>query len=307
MLCLVWPIVYVLICFFVCLFVCFFYTSLPFYMEYYFKIDIVVFREPDDCHRSTNGCDWTKLGVGATDTYGNLRWCCANDAIALNMCTGRSDYGRLIVNETLFKGTIRSLPIDATGKQDVYVTSSQISVDEGSGNYVLVMANCNAEGRTVTVSGWYSWKSKGGYLPGDLFGALYYFIFLVVVYAVLLAWYGISMAIYKEATIPIQKWILVTLFMGLIEMLFKTGDYLLWNSNGTRFWFALYFGMCRFHSESVSRLLKPVAESQNLNTCDFSFYLLCYLNTYRCYSRYCKASVVQGSGTHGVLGLGCCT
>jgi hypothetical protein len=122
----------------------------------------VVFREPDDCHRSTKGCDWTTLGVGASDSFGNLRWCCANDAIALNMCTGKSDYGRLIVNETLFKGTLRSLPIESTGKQDVYVTNSQIAVDEGSGNYVLVMANCNTEGRTVSVLVWYTWKSKGG-------------------------------------------------------------------------------------------------------------------------------------------------
>jgi len=118
------------------------------------------------------------------------------------------------------------------------------------------MANCNTEGRTVSVSGWYSWKSKGGYLPGDLFNALYYYIFLVLVYAVLLAWYGISMAVYKEATIPIQKWILVTLFMGLVEMLFKTADYLIWNSSGTRFWFAVYFGVILgIAKQALSRVL----------------------------------------------------
>jgi hypothetical protein len=98
----------------------------------------------------------TTLGVGGYDSFGNLRWCCANDAIA------KSDSGRLIVNETIFKRTLRSLPIESTGKQDVYVTNSQIAVDEGSGNYVLVMANCNTEGRTVSVLVWYSWKSKGG-------------------------------------------------------------------------------------------------------------------------------------------------
>jgi len=112
-------------------------------------IDIVVFREADDCHRSTSGCDWTKLGVGASDSYGNLRWCCANDAIQLSMCTGKNDYGRLILNASLFKGSTRSMTIDANGKQEIHVSSPLLSVDEGSGNYVMVMANCNDEGRTV--------------------------------------------------------------------------------------------------------------------------------------------------------------
>eukprot|EP00590_Aulacoseira_subarctica_P009913 CAMPEP_0172417584 /NCGR_PEP_ID=MMETSP1064-20121228/4121_1 /TAXON_ID=202472 /ORGANISM="Aulacoseira subarctica , Strain CCAP 1002/5" /LENGTH=559 /DNA_ID=CAMNT_0013156027 /DNA_START=141 /DNA_END=1820 /DNA_ORIENTATION=+ len=220
------------------------------------KIDIVVFREPDDCHRSTSGCDWTKLGVGASDSYGNLRWCCANDAIQLNMCTGKNDYGRLILNASLFKGSTRSITIDANGKQEIHVSSPLLSVDEGSGNYVMVMANCNDEGRTVDVAGWYSWKSKGGYLPGDLFGAMYFYIFLALVYVVLLTWYGICMAIYKEATIPIQKWIFVTLLMGVVEMFCKVGDFLLWNSNGTRFWFALYFGVVLgIAKQALSRVL----------------------------------------------------
>ena len=42
--------------------------------------------------------------------------------------------------------------------------------DDTSGKYVLLMANCNDNGRTVSVDGTYTFKSTHGYLPGDLFG-----------------------------------------------------------------------------------------------------------------------------------------
>jgi len=55
--------------------------------------------------------------------------------------------------------------------------------------------------------------SKEGYLPGELFGASYYYIFLILVYTVLLAWYGISVG------------------------------YSIWSTSGTRSWLAVYFGV----------------------------------------------------------------
>ena len=53
------------------------------------------------------------------------------------------------------------------------------------------------------------------------------------------------MKYYEDEIIPIQKWILVTILMGLIEAFFRAGDFFVWNEDGTRFWFAMYIGECR--------------------------------------------------------------
>jgi len=51
------------------------------------------------------------------------------------------------------------------------------------------------------------------------------------------------MKVYEDAAIPIQKWILGTIILGLLETFFRTGDYIVWNIDGTRFWFAMYTGV----------------------------------------------------------------
>lgn len=50
------------------------------------------------------------------------------------------------------------------------------------------------------------------------------------------------MKYYEDEIIPIQKWILATILMGLVETFFRSGDLVVWNEDGTRFWFAMYFG-----------------------------------------------------------------
>jgi len=207
-------------------------------------IDIVFFHEPAKCSRSAEGCDWTDLGVGATDEDGNLRWCCWEDAIDLGLCKGNhADLGRLIINGTAFEGEHRSVVVSPTGAHEMRVSNALIEESETTGNFVMVMANCNEYGRTVSVSGTYVWKSKGGFLPGDLFGEMYFYEMLVILYVLLLSWYGIMMYKNQDNVIPIQKWIVITMFIGLMETFFKAGDLWVWNEDGVRFWFAMYFGV----------------------------------------------------------------
>lgn len=59
----------------------------------------------------------------------------------------------------------------------------------------------------------------------------------------MLAWYGFTMRLYEESTIPIQRWIFGTICMGTLELFFRTGDLFVWNEDGTRFWFAFYIGV----------------------------------------------------------------
>jgi hypothetical protein len=208
------------------------------------QVDIVFFYEPSECSNNRNGCDWTKLGIGTTDEFGSLRWCCSNEAIEFGYCLGGpNQYGRLIVNSTAFKGQHRFISVPPSGKLDTTVKYGKLEEPENSGTYILIIANCNDEGRDVMVNGDYTWASRHGYLPGDLFGEMYFFLFLTIVYFVIALWYGIAMKYYEDAEIPIQNWIFGTIMLGLLESFFKTGDYFVWNEDGTRFWFAMYTGV----------------------------------------------------------------
>jgi hypothetical protein len=51
------------------------------------------------------------------------------------------------------------------------------------------------------------------------------------------------MKTYSDAIIPIQKWVLATIGIGLLEVFFKAGDLWVWNVDGDRFWFSLYTGV----------------------------------------------------------------
>jgi len=210
-------------------------------------VDIVFFNEPKECSNSRRGCDWTELGIGASDGNGGVRWCCSNDAIANGYCSAsdKNQYGRLIVNATLFSGQHRFLDVPAMpGTLDhASIHYGLLEEPTVSGKYNLVIVNCNDEGRTVMVEGKYAWKSSHGYLPGDLFGELVFFGILTMVYLMLALGYGLAMRKFDDASIPIQKWILGTIVLGLLETFFRTGDYLVWNEDGQRFWFAMYTGV----------------------------------------------------------------
>ncbi len=173
-----------------------------------------------------------------------VQWCCSNDAIALGYCKSGSDtYGRLIIDSKKFTGQHRFLDVPTNGTWQGSVKYGKFEVARDSGRYILILANCNDEGRDVNVTGEYTWKSRHGFLPGELFEEMYFCLALTLVYFGVMLWYGISMRLYSDASIPIQKWILSTTVLGLLELFFRTGDYFVWNEDGTRFWLAMYTGM----------------------------------------------------------------
>jgi Lung seven transmembrane receptor len=189
------------------------------------------------------GCDWSQLGVGARSAEGQLRYCCSNDAIDLGLCAG-TQYGRLIMNGTEYPGKHRLINIPATGELSTHLKYGRFEETKQSGQFVVVFANCNDEGRPVIVEGRMIWKSLHGYLPGDMFGLMYFYAVLFLVYFVILLWYGITMKVYEDANIPIQSWIFGTICVGTLEVFFRSGDLFVWNEDGTRFWVALYVGEC---------------------------------------------------------------
>lgn len=121
-------------------------------------IDIAVFRLPDECDSSDDGCDWTELGVGKSLPYddGTLRWCCNNDAIDLGLCQKDPDYGRLIIDANKFSGDHRFIRVPAKGEMHSQLRYGKILQLE-EGHFVVVFANCNESGREVQVTGDADW------------------------------------------------------------------------------------------------------------------------------------------------------
>lgn len=158
-----------------------------------------------------------------------------------------NNYGKLIIDSEKFSardvgGKHRIVDIPAIGEINDNLKYGTFEEKENNGKYILLLANCNDEGRPVLVSGLGIWQSVHGFLPGDLFGLMYFFGFLTFVYFGLLTWYGIKMKIHEEHTIPIQQWIFATICMGTLELFFRSGDLFVWNEDGIRFWVAFYVG-----------------------------------------------------------------
>ena len=208
-------------------------------------MDVVLFHEPSDCSRLRTGCDWTKLGIGKSDDFGNVRWCCSDAAASMGLCKGdTSEYGRMIIDDSIFKGQRRVIDIPPTGSFTVSIPNPVINVQEQSGKYVLAYGNCNDFGRDVYITGPQEWKSNYGYLQGDLVDLWDFFILLMVVYIALFIWYGVSKRIYKDSSIPIQGYILGTIGLASLEMICRCADYILWNQSGLRSYAAVF--VCTF-------------------------------------------------------------
>lgn len=157
----------------------------------------------------------------------------------MGMCS-ETKIGRVIIDESKFKGEHRFVNIPASGSFVGNLTYPLFTTNAGNGQYTLLLANCNDYGRDVQLDGKCLWESKGGFLPGDKFEEWRFIILITLCYAVMLGWYGLSMKNHKESRIGIQMWILGTIFLGLLHSFLKSTDYAIWNNEGFRSDPALY-------------------------------------------------------------------
>lgn len=221
-------------------------------------VDIVVFPLNSKCTKDEDNCDWSTLGIGkrikSSDAGNNddeLRWCCDEETIRLNLCT-QEEYGKLIIDTTIFKGKHQMINIPYEGAisgNDINIKELYIEEDT-SATYVVMFANCDAiYGRDVTVNGKIIFESKHGYLPGELYGFLRFFTILSIIYIILFFWYNNLMRRYKDSRIDIEKWIKSVILLGCIEMILKTIDYVIWNNIGHRsssvIWTGIFFGVLK--------------------------------------------------------------
>lgn len=215
-------------------------------------VDVVLFYEPQDCINTAatqsrpGGCDWTKLGIGENGN-GELLWCCTEDHFEMGLCDGPVD--RLIVDRNTFQGQMRSLdipgPPDLVSKQILKNPVFDIPATSGSGKYILIMANCNVNGRLVEVEGSYAFRSKAGYLPANLIGTMRFYFLMLVAYSLLIvaAWWGLGYSFWPRTITPpcrqgrrqlfVERGIILTIGLGWLEAVVRSLDFFLWNIRGT--------------------------------------------------------------------------
>ncbi|KAI2490588.1 Lung seven transmembrane receptor [Fragilaria crotonensis] len=216
-------------------------------------VDVVLFYEPQDCINTAptqsrpGGCDWTKLGIGGNGN-GELLFCCTEDHFEMGLCDGPVD--RLIVDRNTFQGQMRSLdipgPPDLVSKQILKNPVFDIPATSGSGKYILIMANCNVNGRLVEVEGSYAFRSKAGYLPANLIGTMRFYFLMLVAYSLLIvaAWWGLGYSFRPRTITPpcrqgrrqlfVERGIILTIGLGWMESVVRSLDFYLWNIRGTQ-------------------------------------------------------------------------
>jgi hypothetical protein len=206
-------------------------------------MDIVLFMVPEDCKKDSWGtCDWAKLGVGAYDDKmeGGMSYCCSAETAERGLCD-QDDIGTLIVDHTVFRGDHRPVVVPRSTDQEFKMEDPKFVVDF-SGDYVLVISNCNDFGLEVLALGSMEWKSEKGYLPGDMFELMLFYGAVTAFYFFLVVWYYCGMRIYQDAAIPIQGYILGTMLLGFLEVLLRTTDFVIWNNDGLRNSGVMYTG-----------------------------------------------------------------
>lgn len=206
-------------------------------------MDVVLFMVPEDCKKDSWGtCDWAKLGVGVYDDMmeGGISYCCSADTAGRGKCD-QDDIGTLIVDPSVFQGDHRRIVVPQSTNQEFTMEDPRFDIDE-SGDYVWVISNCNDFGLEVLALGNMEWKSARGYLPGDMFELMLFYGALTGFYLVLAVWYYCGMRMYQDAAIPIQKYILATIVIGFLEVMFRTADFAIWNNEGLRSSGIMYTG-----------------------------------------------------------------
>jgi len=198
-------------------------------------LDIALFAIPENCEKDNWGnCDWVKLGVGAKDDemQQGMSYCCSTDTAFRKVCDD-NDIGTLMIDENKFDGFHRKMQVPSKPLEEFYMDDPVFDVKE-SGDYVLVIANCNDDGFGIITLGDIEWKSVGGYLPGTIFYSMFVYGASTAIFFVLGLWYHCGMRMFQEAAIPIQKYILSSIILGFLGTAFLAIDLLFWNITGTR-------------------------------------------------------------------------
>jgi len=190
-------------------------------------VNIALFLIPENCEKDSWGnCDWVTLGVGSYDDemQQGMSYCCSKDAASRGVCES-NDIGTLMIDKKKFDGFQRKIQVPSTALEEFEIDDPVFDVNT-SGDYILVIANCNDDGFGIITLGNMEWKSVGGYLPGEIFYEMFVYGAATAIFLVLGLWYYCGMRMFQEAAIPIQKFILASIILGFLGTAFLAIDLL---------------------------------------------------------------------------------
>ncbi|CAM9495184.1 unnamed protein product, partial [Phaeothamnion confervicola] len=192
-------------------------------------VDIVVFER--------NQFDAVGVQVG-TDRY----YCCTGTAVMVGACV-TSQLGRLILPDPAMALHMRHLDVSADRWSSLSKPSDGIFKVESTGMYIVLIANCDPEEGVIAIRGASEWMNPYGYLPGETYGCLPFFLALSAIYLALgLAW-TVACFCHTRDLLAVQLWVSGVLLLGMTETAAKYFDYRGWNEDGTRHTGVLVFAI----------------------------------------------------------------
>lgn len=99
-----------------------------------------------------------------------------------------------------------------------------------------------------------------GYLPADMWGNVYFFSIVSVVYVALSVCWSLLCYSHMDELLPIQLWITAVFGLGMLETCFMYLHYTEWNALGTQLYMVAAIGfLCGVAKRTVSRVLVLIA------------------------------------------------
>merc|ERR1711871_182128 len=103
-----------------------------------------------------------------------------------------------------------------------------------TGIHFLLLSSCSASTQNVKVTGTSTWKNYYGYLPGQLYGLMGFFLALTIIYAILFAVWTMLVVVNWDHVHTLQKFITALLFSAFLCSLLWYIAYRVYNNRGTR-------------------------------------------------------------------------
>jgi hypothetical protein len=103
-----------------------------------------------------------------------------------------------------------------------------------TGLYYFILVNCLGSGaNTVTVTGTTEWKNPYGFLNGDEFGFLPFYMIMAIVYLITTVAWGFLLYRFRDGLLTLQHCVTGLIAFGVVEQLLMWGDFYQYNANGT--------------------------------------------------------------------------
>ncbi|GKY99123.1 hypothetical protein MPSEU_000867800 [Mayamaea pseudoterrestris] len=186
-------------------------------------IEIVVFD------LSTSYTQYSKSAFQWMDNF--PLQCCTAKAAAANEC----QLGELAVisdKDPFIKGMRRmSVPLSSSG---VTVVGPLGVFDKPDSGFVSIhMAKCDRNKQTIGVTGNVVIRHVHGYLPGEFWNIYMVFAAIFIGYCVTFAWYGAMMYLHRATRVPMEKYVWMTILLGLLEAACWMCFLVTWNTVGS--------------------------------------------------------------------------